>query len=62
MRRYTLVSAVFLGVIAVAHLIRAFMGWPILIADVAVPAWGSVAAAVFTAALSAWGVREAGRK
>lgn len=61
MRSYTLVSAVFLAIIAVAHLVRAFVGWPILIADVAVPVWGSVAAFVFTGGLALWGFREAAR-
>lgn len=62
MRSYTLVSAVFLAIIAVAHLIRALMGWPILIAELTVPVWCSTAAFVFTGGLALWGVREAARK
>ncbi len=62
MRSYTLVSAVFLAIIAVAHLIRALMGWPILIAELTVPVWCSTAAFVFTGGLALWGFREAARK
>lgn len=62
MRRYTLVSGVFLVIVAVAHLVRAFMGWPIVIADVSVPVWCSTAAFVFTGGLALWGFREAARK
>lgn len=61
MRRYALVSGTFLAIIAAAHLVRAVMRWPILIADLTVPVWCSVAASVFTAGLALWGFREAGR-
>jgi hypothetical protein len=61
MRRYALVSGTFLAIIAAAHLVRAVMRWPILIADLTVPAWCSVAAFVLTAGLALWGFREAGR-
>lgn len=61
MRRYALVSGVFLMIVAVAHLVRALMGWPILIADWSVPVWGSGVAFVFTAGLALWGLREAAR-
>lgn len=62
MRRYALVSGLFLAIIAVAHLVRAVLAWPIVIADMAVPVWGSIAAFVFTGALAFWGIRESGRK
>jgi hypothetical protein len=59
MRSYALVSGVFLAIVAVAHLVRAFMRWPILIADLSVPVWCSTAAFVLTAGLALWGFREA---
>lgn len=62
MRSYALVSTMFLAIVAVAHLIRAVMRWPILIADLTVPVWASIAAFVFTAGLAVWGFRAAGRK
>jgi len=62
MRTYALVSGLFLAIIAVAHLVRALMQWPILIADVAVPVWASYAAAAFTAIVAMWGFREARQK
>lgn len=61
MRRYALVSGTFLAIIAVAHLIRAAMRWPIVIADVSLPVWCSLAAFVVTGGLALWGFREAGR-
>ena len=62
MRSYALVSGLFLALIAVAHLVRAIVGWPIQVAELNVPVWGSVAAFVVTGGLALWGVREAGRK
>ncbi len=62
MRSYALVSGLFLAIIAVAHLVRAFMGWPILIADLAVPVWGSVAAFFVTGGLALWGFRDGRQK
>ena len=62
MRSYALVSGMFLAIVAVAHLVRAVLGWPMLIADLTVPVWASTAAFVFTAGLALWGFREAGRK
>lgn len=62
MRSYALVSAMFLAIVAVAHLVRALMRWPILIADAALPVWASIAGFIFTAGLALWGFREAGRK
>ncbi|MHB0964502.1 MAG: hypothetical protein ACYC5V_14985 [Gemmatimonadaceae bacterium] len=62
MRSYALVSATFLAIIAVAHRVRGIVGWPIQIAELNVPVWGSTAAFVLTAGLAFWGFREAGRK
>lgn len=62
MRRYALITGLFLAIIAVAHLIRAIARWPIVIADLTVPVWGSIAAFVVTGGLALWGFREAGRK
>lgn len=62
MRRYALVSAGFLAIIAVAHLVRLVMRWPVQIADVSMPVWGSIGGFLFTAGLALWGFREAGRK
>ena len=62
MRSYALVSGMFLAIVAVAHLVRAVMRWPILIADLTVPVWASTAACVFTAGLALWGFRAARQK
>ena len=61
MRRYALVSGTFLAIVAAAHLVRAVMRWPIVIADITVPLWCSVVATIFTAGLAVWAFREAER-
>ena len=62
MRSYALVSGMFLALIAVAHLVRAFMRWPIQIAELTVPVWGSVAAFIVTGGLALWAFREGRQK
>lgn len=62
MRSYALVSGMFLAIIAVAHLVRAFMRWPIQIAELTVPVWGSVVAFIVTGGLALWAFREGRQK
>ena len=57
MRRYTLVSGLFLTVLACAQLLRAVMRWPVRIANVDVPVWASVLAAVIAGSLATWAFR-----
>ncbi len=45
--------------LALAHLARALMGWPVIIGPWAVPAWASLAAALVQAVLAAWLLRQA---
>jgi hypothetical protein len=58
MRSYALVSGVFLAIVAVAHLVRAVVRLPVVIADVTVPVWCSYAAFLGTGALALWAFRE----
>jgi hypothetical protein len=61
MRLYAQVSGTFFAVIAVAHLVRVLMGWPLQLADLTVPAWASVGGFVLTAGLALWAFRTAKR-
>ncbi len=61
MRSYAQVSGTFFGVIAVAHLVRLVMRWPVHVADLVVPVWASAGGFVLTAALAIWAFRTAAR-
>jgi hypothetical protein len=58
MKPAALLSTLFLGFIAVAHLARLALALPITVDDVAVPVWLSAPAAIATAALAIWLWRE----
>jgi hypothetical protein len=59
MRRYAQVSGTFFAVIAVAHLVRVLMGWPLQLADLTIPAWASIGGFLFTAGFALWAFRTA---
>jgi divalent metal cation (Fe/Co/Zn/Cd) transporter len=61
MRRYTQVSGLVFGLVAVGQLIRAVMRWPVQVADVVVPVWASGCAFVVMAALATWAFSTAKR-
>ena len=61
MRRYTLVSGLFLTLLALAQLLRVVMRWPVTVADFNVPVWFSIIAAVFVGSLAIWAFRVRGR-
>ncbi len=48
---YTVVSSIFL-IVAVLHVVRAFMGWDAIIAGVSVPVWCSWAGAALAGYLA----------
>lgn len=54
MRSYLLITGVLFGVVALAHLVRLALGWPVQIGDLAVPLWVSVIGALVAGALSIW--------
>ena len=60
-RPFTGVAVFFLGLVALAHLLRAFTGWTLVIEGWLVPVWLSVAVAVPLLALAAMVWREAHR-
>jgi hypothetical protein len=54
MRTYLLVTGVLFGVVALAHLLRLALGWPVQIGELAVPLWISVIGALVPGCLSVW--------
>ena len=58
MKPFTKVAAIFLGVIAVGHLLRLFAGWEVIAHGMAIPVWWSAPAAIFTGGLAIMMVRE----
>jgi hypothetical protein len=57
MRRYTLVSGLFLSLLTCAQLLRLVMQWPVRVASVEVPMWASVIAALVVGSLAIWAFR-----
>jgi len=61
MRRYVLVSGVFLALLTCVQLLRIVMQWPVRVATVEVPVWTSGIAAFIVGSLAIWAFRVAGR-
>jgi len=59
MRRYELVSGLFLSLLALLQLVRLVRGWPVLIAGAEIPVWVSAIAFVIAGSLALWGLRSA---
>jgi hypothetical protein len=57
MRRYELVSGLFLTFIALAQLARFVRGWPIAVAGIEIPVWTSGVAFLVAGSLALWGLR-----
>lgn len=50
----SLTSGIVLGIIAIIHLIRTFMGWTILINGTEFPIWASILTVIITGGLAIW--------
>jgi hypothetical protein len=62
MRRYTLVSGVFLTLLTCVQLLRVLLRWPVRVAGIDVPLWASGVAAAIVGSLALWAFRvRAGR-
>jgi hypothetical protein len=59
MRRYELVSGLFLSLLALLQLTRFVLGWPVVIAGVQVPGWVSAIAFLIAGSIGVWGLRSA---
>ena len=55
--KYAVVSGVLFAVIAVLQAVRALYQWPVHIADVDIPVWGSWLATVVAGSLCVWAFR-----
>jgi len=56
-KNYCLLSGVIFGVVALAHLCRLFLHWPITLGSWQAPMWISVPGLIVPGALSVWGLR-----
>ena len=59
MRRYDLVSGLFLAALAGVQLVRALRGWPVVVAGIDIPEWVSIIAFLVAGSLAVWGLRSA---
>ncbi len=57
MRAYALVSGIFFALVAVMHILRAVGRVQVVVADIQVPVWMSVPAAILTGILAVWAFR-----
>jgi hypothetical protein len=62
MRRYALVSGVFLCLLALVQLLRLVLGWPVQVTGMTIPLWPSVIAFLIAGGLGVWGLRCASSK
>ena len=58
---FCIVAAVIFAVVALLHLLRIYMDWPVVIADWSVPMWVSWIALVVAGILAIWGLAFAAR-
>ncbi len=61
MRRYELVSGLFLSLVALLQLVRFIRGWPVVVAGAEIPVWVSAIAFLVAGSLALWGFRSARR-
>ena len=61
-KTFSLLTGAIFALVALLHLLRIFMGWPVLIGGWMVPMWVSWIAFAAAGALSYFGLRLAARK
>ena len=59
MKTFSVVAGVIFAVVALFHLVRIYMGWPVMIADWSVPMWVSWIGLVVAGGLALFGLRVA---
>ena len=62
MRRYVLVSGLFLLLLACVQLLRLMLGWRVTVAGVEIPLWASGVAALVAGSLAIWAFRMRARE
>jgi hypothetical protein len=60
-KTFSIVAGVIFAVVALLHLLRIYMDWPVVIADWSVPMWVSWIALVVAGILAIWGLAFAAR-
>ena len=60
-RTFSIVAGVIFAVVALLHLVRIYMDWPVMIGDWSVPMWVSWIALVVAGGLAYLGLRFAAR-
>jgi hypothetical protein len=60
-KTFSVVAGVVFAVVAVLHLLRIYMNWPVVIADWSVPIWVSWVGLVIAGGLAFFGLRLAAR-
>jgi hypothetical protein len=61
MRRYTLVSGLFLTLLTCVQLLRILLRWPVRVAAIDLPLWVSGIAAAIAGSLAVWAFRARAR-
>ena len=59
MKPFTTIATVIFALVALAHILRVFLGWEVTMGGMAVPMWASVAGLVIAAGLAVMLLREA---
>ena len=62
MRAYLVVSGVIFGAVALLHILRLSLNWPVDLAGWAVPLWFSWVGLIVTGALCIWAFRLAAKR
>ena len=61
MRRYVLVSGLFLALLTCVQLLRLIFSWPVTVAGASIPLWASAIAALIAGSLAIWAFRVSAR-
>ena len=62
MRRYVLVSGLFLLLLTCVQLLRLMLGWQVTVAGMEIPLWASGVAALIAGSLAIWAFRVRARE
>jgi len=57
MRRYVMVTGIFLALVTCVQLLRLILRWPVTVAGISIPLWASVVAALIAGSLAVWAFR-----
>ncbi len=55
-KAYLIVTTVIFAIVAVMHLIRLVLGWPVVLGMTSIPLWASLLAVLVAVSLAIWGL------